>query len=170
MPTESNNFCKPVTHKVNDCEAGRQAGQSIASIYKSAILRGVASLQDAKRSTECLIESVEVERIPIKLFCIYRAVVEELEKLESHLSNIGIKSASSQILNSANKQKVKSLLEKEQSNSERVKADSGLAEGTPTESQSNLPIFPQDDSDTKPQQEFDTKTEQNPEDESNLNV
>ena len=55
------------------------------------MVRGVSTIGDVTKSIECLIENIQIDRIPLKLFCSYRSALDGLEDTKRRIAASGVR-------------------------------------------------------------------------------
>lgn len=59
----------------------------MAEVYRDALARKSTNIAEVKRSINCLIEGVPVEKVPIKLYCTYKTVLESIDQITPETLN-----------------------------------------------------------------------------------
>ena len=127
-------------------------GELLSIVYREAIVKSKTSLNEVRTSTECLIDLIEVDKIPVKLFCAYKATVESIETIKKELEAKGINVPTDRPINPVDAQKV-SIAQTDASPA--LPAEGAHVDST-ADDQWNAPVYEAD----KAMDTFESKTDE----------
>lgn len=93
-------------------------------------------MNDVKSSTECLIENITIDKIPVKLYCAYKSAQDSIDSLTKAFAAKGVPLVNNKLVNPAQAAKVY-----DPATENREQASAAPTEGDAVDAPADLPVF-----------------------------